>query len=281
MIAWLVFINLAHAERVKVPVYFDGVYPDPGQNSKSDYYHYEVKGQLSEVRIQPRDSANSTVEELTASAIQALVSNDQAKYKALYSEQGQKVLAQKGQDSFDYLWKQFKPQSSYVMSWYFYHKKGVIVSWRGKENPSPTYFYAEKKNDRWRMEYFFADESDITFNNVMLYLNYAPLEIKTATVLKDFRLSDSELTTLFEANLPHLYVLLKTKERWELFTYLQDNQTERVRYRDREPAKGLVKLEFAKEELPAGTNYEMLIVQSRFPIRNFPHSLFEKGQLKF
>ncbi len=278
---WLISLSLAHAELIKVPVFFDGVYVDTNQKSKSEYYSYEVKGRLKGISIQPRYTTNSSVEELTASAFQALVSNDQAKYKSLYSEKGQEILAQKGQESFNFLWNQFRPQSAYELSWYFYHNKGVVVSWRGKENPAPTYFYAEKKNDQWQMEYFFADETDIIFNNVMLYLNYAPLEIKPVTVLKDFRLTDAELTTLFQAELPHLYVLLKANERWEVFTYLQDNQSERVRYRDLEAAKGLVKLEFAKEELPRGKSYEMLIVQSRFPISYLPLSLFKQGQLKF
>lgn len=279
LLCLLLFPFLAFAVVVKVPVFLDGIYEDPSQAARDHFYSYDVQGSLGPTPVKPQETQNRSVEELTSSLLDALIKNDQKKYLDLYSAAGRQKIKAQGEEAFQYLWQQFKPQRGYRINWYFHHRKGVVVSWSGVENLGATLFYAEKKSTNWQLEYFSADETDVRLQNLLLYLSYAPLDFKEATVLKDFRLSDQELSVALQLELPFVHVFLRGGTEWELFSQLRDNQVERVRHRDREKALGLVKLVFKKDELPKGQS-ELLFVQSRFPMRSLPFSVIKKGQLQ-
>ena len=279
LVSCLVVMSAAWGKQIKVPPYLSGVYKDTTQKNK-DMYSYEVEGQLTAQAIQPRYTENKSIEDLTASIVKSYLDNNPEKFKSLFTPNGLIKASKVGEEAFKFMWDQFRPQKEYVLNWHFNHGKGVIASWKAKVSPDSTFFYAEEVNGKWFIEYFSNDESDIFYQNVVMYLKYSPLQIKKADIIKDFRLTDKELSLSTIVELPILTVLIKDKNLWRVFTSLTDNQVEKVRYKDYEAAKGLMKINFNKEDFPKNTKTELLILQSNFPIHFFPFSEISSGQIK-
>lgn len=275
----LVFMNTAWGEKIKVPPYLSGVYKDITQKNP-DMYTYEVKGKFSAQPIEPRYTENKTIEDLSASIVKSYLDNNPEKFKSLFTPGGLLKANKVGEEAFKFMWNQFRPQKEYELNWYFKHGQGVIASWKAKANADSTFYYAEQVNGKWFLEYFSNDETDLFYQNVVMYLKFSPLQIKKAEIIKDFRLTDKELSLAAQVDLPILTVLIKEKDLWRVFTTLTDNQVEKVRYKDYEAAKGIVKINFNKDDFPDNKKIEMLILQSSFPIHFFPLSEISAGQIK-
>ncbi len=276
---FLALIPNAQAITIKVPSYMEGIYPDSVQKNREDYY-YKAEGMFIPKKIKPQFTENKTIEDLTASVIKCYADNQPEKFKALFTPEGLQKATRIGDEAFQSMWKQFKPQEEYVLNWYFKHAGGMIVSWKAVPNKDSTFYFARKIKEKWSLDYFSTDQKDIYFQNVVTYLNFAPLELKQAVLIKDFRLADKEPSLVAQIELPILTVLKKDGADWKVLTWLYDNQEEKVIYKDLEKAKGLVKIIFDKSEFAQNKKDELLIMQSTYPLSFLPGKLVFRGQIQ-
>jgi len=276
------FISFSlQAERIKVPIYLDGVKPDQ-QNLKNEFYVYDVEGQLKSSDIKPSLVLNPTnVPQLASTLLYAYQQGDEKLFKNLFDKETLTIINQIPAAEFSKRLSDFKNLGDCVLVFYFANKNGFVFRWKEKkESGKMDIMFAKSVDGFMKLKQFNATADDLRFLNISYYLTYPEFKFQKAKIIKNIDPKKNDYLLEIEAKYPFIIFLKKQDGRWYKRTYLKDNVKDKYQFSDIDPRIGRLKIPFAAENFAAGEDHEILIVESTYPITFLPFNFAEDGQIK-
>lgn len=271
------FSMSAYSVEVKVPSFLSGV-KEHKPFKRGHFYQYNVTGVLEPKQIEVKwfDKRN-TIETLVSSLLYCYKNNDVEKFKTLFTPKVQNTFKEMGQEAFDKTWKFYLAKKNTYLDFYFTHKNGTLIGLKSEGERANNLQFAVKQNNQWIFDYFEADENDVIYHNVGLWLAFRPMKYQPASLVSFPKTADQQKILIAQAQSPFVSVFAKTAEGWFLLGVSKDNDDQYSNFPDMDKAKGIVKMDISGA-IEENKNYEIFVLDSSFPPTYFPKELAAKGQ---
>ncbi|MBY0515802.1 MAG: hypothetical protein K2P81_02760 [Bacteriovoracaceae bacterium] len=277
IISFLIFVLQVHALEIKIPKYLNGVIEDKSASS-GNYYVYNAEVIQGPKKIIAKNNKNLTAEELASSLVFAYESNDKNLFLSLFTPKAKNQIQSLPPAQFEQLWKSYLTRKNWTFEFMHSHKNGHVIVLKSQNVANPNVQFAVKAGGRWFFDLLEIDENDLRFQNIGLWFNYQPMIIKSAQILKPFKLADLTKTLEVQITEKYILVLRKNKSGWEILGQVKDNETDFSAWIDENKAPGLIKINITDYGTNEKTNGEILVLESSFPIASVPTDIALKGQ---
>jgi hypothetical protein len=263
-------------ETIKVPTHMFGLMDDPSQQGK-EFYTYPG-GKILNIKVQADASSKKTISGFI-NYLWYLYQNDKKEeFKSLFTEKALTKLKELSDQQFLQEWNTIKSQPNPYLKSHFSYKNGHIVNWFAGKIPRALYLIPS--NGTFKIDFFHADKDDIAFHNRSLYFTYAPLKINKAKVVKGFSLKSKDYSISLDTTYKNSRVtIFKKEDTWDPKVITVDNSVGKFRFDDMNPQENKVKIQFEQSHFTQNKQHELLILESNYPIKEYPLSLAPKGNL--
>lgn len=267
------------AEKIKLPISLIGAEEDP-KAKIGNFYVYEIEGKISPQILKPNFfNVRDSIEKFVQSQTWCFLHQDENNFLKLIDPENTTMYSKEG----SFIKKEFKRLKDIKeerLESYFKYKEGYIVNvsymHNGQRINMP--FYVVKKGKNFYLTSFTLKQDDIYAHNVALYLTYPHFKIEKPA----FKIETSDSSIKIQGKTPYSIVTFFTREdgKWQFVTNTLDNETSDNFLKDEDKREHFFQTTISKTLMKDPEKYEILILNSEFPLGEASIKDYPEGQIK-